>query len=246
VGSSTVDNTDTKSVSKAALEQPTSAARTDLPAILWENAVKAFVQAILVLALGSVAVGMASGVWSRMSPSAPPGLKVGIELETVPHPGHTWWALPLVQHRLGVMFAALFAFHVWSAIGPCQRGATTWVRKIGCRVSEEWFGLIVGNAFGALVTALVVAWVQQFTVSHWLWSWLTDSVLSVVHDLASRILGASRSDGFQAWLDWYVANRLKFAFWFFYLAAIADDLGLPNFKTLVRWGRRRIRQRTAG
>jgi hypothetical protein len=43
------------------------------------------------------------------------------------------------------------------------------------------------------------------------------------------------------WYWWYGQNQAKFLFWLLYSAAICDDLGLPNYKTLIRWGGRRLR-----
>jgi hypothetical protein len=49
----------------------------------------------------------------------------------------------------------------------------------------------------------------------------------------------SLSDLVERWSTWYGVNQTKFAFWLLYSAALCDDLGLPNYKTLARraWNR---------
>jgi hypothetical protein len=45
----------------------------------------------------------------------------------------------------------------------------------------------------------------------------------------------------KVWWSWYDQNQLKFNFWLIYLAAVCDDFGIPNLKSLVRWGWRKWR-----
>jgi hypothetical protein len=76
-------------------------------------------------------------------------------------------------------------------------------------------------------------WIQQFTFANLVLHWLLESVLASLQSLAHQFLGGG-ADTVTAWCSWYVDNQLKFTFWFFYLSAICDDLGIPNFKTLGR------------
>ena len=77
-------------------------------------------------------------------------------------------------------------------------------------------------------------WVQCF-------SWvqlMVDQVLGLIgitiHQLTQDVFGARVSWTVDAWLSWYHQNQLRLTFWGFYFAAICDDLGLPNIKTLGR------------
>jgi hypothetical protein len=64
-------------------------------------------------------------------------------------------------------------------------------------------------------------------------------VFSPVLQAAIRLAGGSLPDLVERWFSWYGANQAKFAFWLLYSAALCDDLGLPNYKTLARrpWNR---------
>ena len=61
--------------------------------ILWESAIEAFVQAILVLVMGSVALSIVGGLLQDMIPSIPPGFAgtLGVEAESSPN-SHQWWS----------------------------------------------------------------------------------------------------------------------------------------------------------
>ena len=62
-------------------------------------------------------------------------------------------------------------------------------------------------------------------------------------NLAESLLGKGSAGSFHDWASWYGDNQYRFTFWFLYLAAIGDDLGIPNFKTLGRWLGRKVRNR---
>jgi hypothetical protein len=227
--------------------QPESLSLDTVFGILWESAVDALVKSILILALGSIAIDLTAGIWREMAPSLPPGFGVKPEAEETSSIGRSAWGDILDQHRFGIIFGLVFIPTFCGRMarrngkGVESKDASR-LEKIGKRLSEEWFGLVVGNAFGAWITTIIVVWAQQFSVTKMLLHWLLEPVLAEIQTIIHHLLGAGRANAFQAWLNWYGENQLKFTFWFFYLAAICDDLGIPNFKTLGRWLGRRIRR----
>lgn len=94
-----------------------------------------------------------------------------------------------------------------------------------------------------MITAWVLAFTQQFSWTALLWRLLVDPILHVLMGLVRGLLGHGAQGSLQGWLDWYGDNQIKFNFWLIYTAAICDDLGLPNLKTLARWVWRRWRER---
>ncbi len=215
---------------------------------VFESAVSAFIKSILVTVFGSIALGLAGGIWEEMAPSAPPGFAGKPEAEAV-H-SSAWRSVRgvLDQHAFAIVFSVLFACTLWVRLARPKETrdrtkSTSRLQKMGKHLAEEWFSLIVVNAIGAMISAIVLVWVQQFTVDKIFLGWLVDSVLAGVINVVQALLWNGPANGLHAWFDWYGDNLLKFNFWIFYLAAICDDLGLPTFKTLGRWLGRRVRQR---
>jgi hypothetical protein len=107
--------------------------------------------------------------------------------------------------------------------------------RMSRRVSSQWFALIVINAFVAAITAFVLYLSSAFSIAQIILHFLIGLLTSVLHF------------GHMGWFgdmaDWYGENQFRFTFWLLYSAAICDDLGLPNYKTLMRWMLRRARQR---
>ena len=210
--------------------------------ILWETAVASLVNTFLVLLFGSIAFGIVSGIFHDMVPSLPLGLSHSVSAEAEAASPHSSWQTSY-QQRFVLVFAILFTVSAWArlsrhSVDPLTSRRAARVQRLGRRIAEGWFGLIVGNAFGAMIAAMVASWVQQFSftqvVLHWLWS-----VIGVpIHGILERVDSSAGIDG---WFSWYNANQLKFSFWVFYLAAICDDLGLPNLKTVARLVWRRVR-----
>ncbi|HSU57135.1 MAG TPA: hypothetical protein VLT36_24045 [Candidatus Dormibacteraeota bacterium] len=232
-----------------AAEQPTPVLgrRDSLGEVLWESAVEAFVNAILVVTLGSVAVGLVGGIFQKMAPSAPPGFAGASDS---PAGAYSQSAARMFQHhRVAIVFSMLFAVTAWSRLKktPPEGASTTvtWSKKVAHRLSNEWFGLIVGNAFSAMIGAMVLVWVQQFSVWNLLYQSLLHPLVARAQELLGSAVGGSRSQALQNWFSWYNANQLRFSFWFLYLAAICDDLGIPNLKTVTRrWWKRFLARKT--
>jgi hypothetical protein len=214
----------------------------NVPAILWECALDAFIKSILATVFGGIAISLAGIVWHKMAPSAPPGFSPKPEAEAR-SPG-TWsnWEATFKRNQFVIVFVVIFGLTLWGRLGSShQITCPSRLHKIGKQVSEQWFRLIVINAFGAMISAVVVVWAGQFTLTKLLFGWLVHSVVVGVENVVHQLFGARGGDTALAWFNWYGENQLKFTFWFFYLAAICDDLGFPNLKTLGRWLAGRLR-----
>jgi hypothetical protein len=83
------------------------------------------------------------------------------------------------------------------------------------------------------VAVLVLQCVQNFSLTHWLWEAVSGRALQALQAVG-RLMGWSQPSPLERWFSWYGANQTKFAFWLLYSAALCDDLGLPNYKTLAR------------
>ena len=230
--------------------QPLPPKAVNVGTILWESAAASFVEAILVIILGSLAIGLAGGLLHEMIPSLPPGLDGRLEVES--KPSHGWnssWSL-LKEHRFPIVFAVLLILNVRDRlIGPAKRREEgnprrpTRAQKIGRRLAKDWFDLIVVNAFGAVVLAILFVAVQQFSWTKIFLDRVLGLIVPAIHTIAAAVFGPARIDSIDAWFYWYSQHQFKFTFWFLYWAAICDDLGVPNLKTLGRWVWRRFRQR---
>lgn len=210
---------------------------------------EAFVLAIMVMVMGSIAVGILGGVLGDMVPSLPPGLA------PKPHAmegvAPAWQALQsgLHRHGFGILFGVIFAGKLLTRLfgharDEGQGGAASGLRRISRRVWSEWFRVVVVNAFGAFVLAYLAQWTQAFSLTHWLWQLIFNAIGALVHILAGLLPWSGAPGLVESLASWFNDNQLKFTFWFLYSAAICDDLGLPNYKTLARWLWRRWRRRT--
>jgi hypothetical protein len=94
-----------------------------------------------------------------------------------------------------------------------------------------------------MIGAMVLVWVQKFSLSQLLWGWALHSIVPPLHDLAAHFFGEPGTDTIGRWFSWYGQNQLKFDFWLIYFASVCDDLGLPNLKTLARFAWRRFRRK---
>ena len=214
--------------------------------VLWESAAEAVVQTILILVMGGLALDLVGDLFHDMIPSPPPGLAgaAGVEAES----SATWrhWRSSFTEYQFPIVFALLFILLASRRLfvrtqTQAQSKAVSRIQKIGRRLSEDWFTLIVGNAFGAMVCAMVLVWTQTFSLPQMLWGWFVESILPGFHKLAEQLFGANRVDAFGRLFSWYGENQIKFDFWFIYFASVCDDLGLPNLKTLARFLWRRLR-----
>jgi hypothetical protein len=227
---------------------PDTSPRAGIIGLLWESAVKALPQAIGVIVLGNVAVGLVGGIWRQMAPTLPPGMDGSSLLTAQRSISSTIQSSAIKEHQFLIVYAIFFAHAVRvrlfgkslaredNATESTSYGATR-------QISREWFRVIVGNAFGALFSAIALFWVQKFSLSQAVWHAMLQPVITHLQNAASYLFGESLSGTGRRWAGWYGENQFKFNFWFLYLAAICDDLGIPNLKTLARMLWRKIRQK---
>ena len=216
--------------------------RDTVGTILWESAWNALCRAFLIQILGCIVVGFISNVFSEMSPSAPPGFS---HHDLAEQSSPAWHAVGtfVTENQFWVIFAVLFLIITATRFAHYLRKAEH--REIAARfllinrgISGDWFSLFVINGFTAWIYAMIILVVQQFSWTQILWSALGDVVQPVFQMLARLLPGAGTLG---QWFSWYGENQPKFLFWLLYSAAICDDLGLPNYKALGRWGRRRLK-----
>lgn len=202
-----------------------------------QSAIECAVQAVLVILLGGLALDIAGGICKSMIPSAPPAFVGQPELEATlaGDPQFTsvlgHW---LFEHRFALVFACIFIPTLCSRLGVLAASpATSRLGKLHRKVVNDWFGLIVVNAVVASASAMALSWVQDLSTARMVASILLEPAQSVLQPVIS--LFTVDSEGWlQQWSTWYSQNSLKLAFWFLYLTAICDDLGIPNLKSLVK------------
>jgi hypothetical protein len=210
--------------------------------ILWESAWKALIRAFFVQMFGSIVVGFISNVFSEMSPSAPPGFSHHLAAPSSP----IWHGLGtfIRQNAFWMIFAVLFIlitgarFARFLPKSEHRRLAAQFIR-INRRISNQWFSLFVVNGFTAWISTMVIMFTQQFSWARILWSAIGNVVEPFFQTLAKFLPGAGTVG---QWFSWYGDNQPKFLFWLLYSAAICDDLGLPNYKALIRWGWQRLKR----
>ena len=195
-------------------------------------AMNAAVSAFVIVLLGKIALGIVSGVAGRMIPSALPGFEGGAASDYVSNTG-VWWDA-LFSLRFKIFYAAMFLICLrqqLASASPAQnaQGRVPRWQRIGRLFSENWFGSLIGNAFLAMGLAIALARIPDFSFWKWSWNWL----------ISVTPVGGWFNDGpltwLKPWLAWYDHNKVKFYFWLIYFAAVCDDFGIPNFKTLTRW-----------
>ena len=207
----------------------------NLEEIIIGSATEALGSAFVVWILGGVAISIAGGFAGNMVPSLPPGFD-GPE----PRFQHGWWQA-VRGEAFGIFFAIFFVHSLW--LGFHGKGTGKRLERILAHLRENWFGLIVGNAIAAWVAVLILSVVPNFSplrmLAHWVWG----QVLPGIHQTVAFFLGASKTDALGDWFSWYGANHMKLNFWLIYIAGAFDDMGVPNLKTLARWGWRRMQKR---
>src|SRR3954462_9205516 len=170
------------------LQKPGKLTPSRITDLLWETAVESFVRAILVLVMGSLALGLAGGLLKDMVPSLPPGLAPeAIAPEAQMHGGRHEWHY-FQSHRLAIVFTLLFLVSASLRLAhyaPVEAvGRTTLrIRAVGRRLGDEWFGLIALNAIGAFVSTMVIFWVQRFSLPQMVYQ----SVLAIVGNYLEAI-----------------------------------------------------------
>jgi hypothetical protein len=210
---------------------------------LIDCAIESAVNAFLVLLMGGIAIDIIGGLARDMIPSAPPGARWNHNA-----PGPQGWLVQLHQHQFAICFALLFVPTTYFRLKrksdqSDETKSQTRLHKIGERLAEGWFALIVGNAFGAMVAAIVIDCAQNFSFAKMLYQAAFGWASPHLHAFAVWIFGPALTETIDAWLAWYRGNQLKFTFWLVYVASVCDDLGIPNLKSLARWACTRFQKR---
>jgi hypothetical protein len=208
-----------------------------LAALLWDSAVQAFVAVLMVQVIGSIVLGFLSSFCEDLFPTAPPVF--------FPQAETPWFEAPafLKTHGLVLVFSILFvagASRRWRILYRRKRGPLDRWLKAGARLRHQWFSLFIGNAIGAMISVFVLYSVGQFTYTRLLLAWLAPGVQPFLTKLGLAVLGTNLMNTLQALWAWYGENQLRFLFWFLYVSAVSDDLGLPNLKTLATRAWRRL------
>ena len=219
-----------------------------LSEVVWEMAFESCAQAFLILLFGHIALSIVGGILEDMIPTPPPGWSgpthAGSQFSA--NGASDDWMLnwPYVL-TLGAVILAIRWWKRGRAPQAAAEQMPTRGQKVLKRLTEDWFVLIVSNAFGAMISAWLVVWVQEFAGWRFVWGWLIDAVLSHLKPAVEAVLGTPALRQIGQLGEWYGENQVRFTFWALYVAAICDDLGLPNLKTLGRWLGRRFRNRRA-
>jgi hypothetical protein len=98
------------------------------------------------------------------------------------------------------------------------------------------------NAFLTVIAVMIIKFTQQFTLTAFLWHILGDLVTALIRTIAN-LFSTDAVKYVENLAAWYKINQPRFLFWLLYTAAICDDLGLPNYKTLGRFLWRRFFRR---
>jgi len=209
--------------------------------LLCESAGSALLRAIVVQLLGSAALGFLGVIFSRMVPSLPPISSKPLLEAPAWLPLHRVEVF-LVQNSFGVIFALLFIAIAGGRLAaysshPRHRRVVAFILRVHRRISGQWFRLFVRNAIAASISTLVVVAVQRFSWSHLVWTWIAQTAQPLLEWLQRAVPGGAMIG---PWCAWFNLNQPKFFFWLLYSAAICDDLGLPNYKTLMRLAGRRL------
>jgi len=211
------------------------------PDVIFDSVMEAFYSALMVWILGGVAISIAGSFAGDMVPSLPPLFAGQSPAGTHHGPLHDAGREAVRNGALVFFFAIFFVHSLWRGFHGEAMGRRGRLARIVASLRENWFSLIVGNAISAWVAVLVFKIAQDVSLWHWLW----DAFLSAFGDLARNFLGPSTSTSLGVWFSWYNDNQAKLTFWVIYFGGAFDDLGVPNFKTLARWGWRRFQKRNS-
>lgn len=172
-----------------------------------------------------------------MTPSLPPGLASAPVAEAQP-PSPAWQGLRhLFQHHsYAIIFAIVFLIRCTTRLrhysgDETEEDAAVQARLLFRRLTRRWIRLVVVNAFVAFGGAIALQFMQQFSLTSFVCQFLGDLFHPVIHTIAQLVPGSGTIGRLASW---YGENQLKFSFWLLYSAAICDDLGVPNYKTLAR------------
>jgi len=93
-----------------------------------------------------------------------------------------------------------------------------------------------------VIAVMIIKFTQQFTLTAFLWHIVGDLVTALIRNVAN-LFSTDAVQYVENLIGWYKANQPRFLFWLLYTAAICDDMGLPNYKTLGKFLWRRFFKR---
>ncbi len=110
-------------------------------------------------------------------------------------------------------------------------------------IVANWFSLLIGNAWGAFIGAIVILFLAQFSLMRILIEVVLTALQPLLYSLAELVANGGQVATAELAIAWYGEHELRLLFWFLYLSNILDDLGAPNLKSLWRRVRRFRRAR---
>ncbi|HEY3855658.1 MAG TPA: hypothetical protein VGO67_14815 [Verrucomicrobiae bacterium] len=200
--------------------------------VIWDSAVEAASSAFVVCILGGVAFSIAGAFAGGMIPSRPPFF-AGRHQPEIAHSSSVGdWLHSLKGHAFAFLFAVFFAHSLWIGFRRFdERGAGKRLVFILSKLREDWFGLIVGNAIGAWVGAVILVWASGFSMTQMIWHRSIVMIFSCVQSLAVSVLGHREWSRVEDLISWYNTNQIKLNFWFLYFAGCAMILDFPISKS---------------
>jgi hypothetical protein len=207
--------------------------------LIWGSACEALVLAFLIHILGSLAFQMLDGILEKMMPSLPPSLVSEPKSNT-----ETAVTFRFTKtERFSLILAVVFVAVVMRRMIGHSRYAEHRAVAIWDRLREhDWFSLLVINASIASLMAPLVQALEQVAPLKMLWTFMVGILHPAIDAFLNLWPEVTETTIRDLW-RWYGANQLRFTFWLLYGAAVCDDLGVPNYKTLGCWFWRRLKKK---
>ena len=105
--------------------------------------------------------------------------------------------------------------------------------------AQNWFSLLIGNAWGAFIGAIVILFLAQFSLIRILIEAVLTALQPLLYSVAELVASGDQVATAELAVAWYGEHELRLLFWSLYLSNVLDDLGAPNLKSL--WHRARAR-----
>ncbi len=173
--------------------------------IIWACAWECAVLALLIRIVGGVTLEVVGDLWHEMTPSMPPGLAPAPVAEAQP-PSPAWQGLRhLFQHHsYAIIFAIVFLIRGTSRLrhysgDETEEDAAVQVRLLCRRLTRRWIRLVVVNAFVAFGGAIALQFMQQFSLTSFVWQFLGDLFHPVIHTIAQLVPGSGTIGRLASW-----------------------------------------------
>ena len=221
-----------------------------IPGVIVGSAFQALWCALIFMIFAEIAFAISTDIFMEMIPSMPPGVESGpVEegesLDQAPTRGD----LKALYKEYKYWFYYSLSFlglAVINVSGAFKKKPTALLpeplRKVGVKLWQNWFKILVMNAFGCMIAAIVFVILQNVSFIRILIDIILALLQPVFYRTASLFMNAEAIATAAGFVEWFHDSEVKFAFWAFYLTAVLDDLGLPNIKTLVKQLYRRLKR----